>query len=283
LCSRDSYGRRVLQTEPARSSHTGGAGCPWLAALHSQAGGEGADSKDGCPKLGHPSCVTARTRSTPPGLRVPLGLRRPRASFQVGVDRLLRHYTGAYDAHWTFLATAFNLHVRQQILSTVRYRSQLDATLPGGETLTSMATELDSCIKNGGKPPPGSSAAQMEKRYTAIGAHVPGSPFAKQAQAGSQLPAIGGTSVYAGAAMLAGLPSDSPEETWKRLVDDVTRKHGGALKRVSASIRLPCPRDSVASEFAATGARLHEAVQSRRVDSAPRLHAVQGAHRADAG
>jgi hypothetical protein len=74
--------------------------------------------------------------------------------------------------------------VRQQILSTVRYRSQLDATLPGGETLTSMATELDSCIKNGGKPPPGSSAAQMEKRYTAIGAHVPGSPFAKQAQAG---------------------------------------------------------------------------------------------------
>eukprot|EP01047_Picozoa_sp_COSAG01_P038137 COSAG01_NODE_3077_length_6628_cov_82.115638_1_plen_170_part_00 len=66
LCSRDSYGRRVLQTEPARSSHTGGAGCPWLAALHNQAGGEGADSKDGCPKLGHPSCVTARTRSTPP-------------------------------------------------------------------------------------------------------------------------------------------------------------------------------------------------------------------------
>jgi hypothetical protein len=47
-----------------------------------------------------------------------------------------------------------------------------------------------------------------------------------------QLPAIGGASVYAGAAMLAGLPGETPAATWKRLVHDVNRKRGGSLKCV---------------------------------------------------
>ena len=74
-----------------------------------------------------------------------------------------------------------------------------------------------------------------------------------------QLPAIGGASVYAGAAMLAALPGETPAATWQRLVTDVNRKRGGTLKCVR-TIRLLCPRGSVASEFAAAGARLQEAL-----------------------
>jgi hypothetical protein len=57
-----------------------------------------------------------------------------------------------------------------------------------------------------------------------------------------QLPAIGGASVYAGAAMLAALPGETPATTWQRLVTDVNRKRGGTLKCVYLK-----PRESAAS------------------------------------
>jgi hypothetical protein len=81
------------------------------------------------------------------------------------------------------MSTAFSVRVRWQILNTVRFRSTLDATstLPAQETIESMAKELDQLIKNGGKPPPGSSVAQMEKRFATIGASVDGSPYARKA------------------------------------------------------------------------------------------------------
>ena len=57
---------------PAHPTRLRVAGC----APQPQAGGaEGADSKDGCrSQFGTSVFVTARTRPTPPGLRVPLGL-----------------------------------------------------------------------------------------------------------------------------------------------------------------------------------------------------------------
>jgi ubiquitin C-terminal hydrolase len=140
-----------------------------------------------CPSLfpvgdGGPGSESERVAQSR-GFQEPRKPRRPRASFDVGMQRLLRHYTGAYDAHDTFMSTAFSVRVRRQILNTVRFRSTLDAasTLPAQETIESMAKELDQLIKSGGKPPPGSSVAQMEKRFATIGASVDGSPYARKA------------------------------------------------------------------------------------------------------
>jgi hypothetical protein len=137
-----------------------------------------------CPSLfpvgdGGPGTESERAAQSR-GLQEPRRPRSPRASFEAGVQRLLLHYTGAYDAHATFMSVAFSLRVRQQILSAVRFRSTF-GTLPTGATIATLASELERTIQNGGRPSPGSSVAQMEKRFATIGAAVDGSPYARRA------------------------------------------------------------------------------------------------------
>jgi hypothetical protein len=57
-----------------------------------------------------------------------------------------------------------------------------------------------------------------------------------------QLPAIGGASVYAGAASFEARPDERPDEAWERIVRGVNptgRKHGSTLKTVCVPSLAP--------------------------------------------
>jgi hypothetical protein len=106
--------------------------------------------------------------------------RRPVASsFEADVRRALRHSSGAFAAHPTYLATCFNLVTRMRVLNSVRYRSKTSSSMP---TMGAMVAEMEELVRNGGRPSPGSDVNKIMKRIESVGKHVEGSPYHRKAR-----------------------------------------------------------------------------------------------------